>query len=226
MRKTNQFILISILLFTFTFSSFAQTDTTKIDLAGKFALQFQISENFTLSSFQGGTFSGKYHLSNNSALRLGFSLYHNNDERMADDNYPSPDTTFNNRLNNNSTRVEVLLQYLQYANISNSISMFYGGGINYSSSLNNNKEYQKELSRFLEQSYYQVGINLLIGVEWFVRSNIGISAEYESGFSYSKNEIFYKKISETSDDKDGEKEERTMYRFSPNSVKFGLSIYF
>ena len=40
-------------------------------LDGKYALQFQISENFTLSDFQGTTLSGKYQTGKRTAIRLG-----------------------------------------------------------------------------------------------------------------------------------------------------------
>ena len=44
------------------------------DPAKSWALEFQINENFSLSSFQGSTISAKYHFSPKRAMRFGISL--------------------------------------------------------------------------------------------------------------------------------------------------------
>ena len=66
-----------ILLFVsqlFITTGFSQSTSYLDSLNGKYALQFQISENFNLSSFQGTTFSGKYNFSSRDAVRLGLSI--------------------------------------------------------------------------------------------------------------------------------------------------------
>lgn len=70
-----------ILVFCTGFGTvYAQTDELpKIDtknslLKGAWALQFQINNNFSVSSFQGSTLSAKRHFSNKKAMRFGVSL--------------------------------------------------------------------------------------------------------------------------------------------------------
>jgi len=232
MPKTNQFISISILLFSFTFSSFAQTDTTKIDLAGKFALQFQITDNFTLSSFQGGTFSGKYHFSNNSALRLGVTLSQSNiDEEYSETNvYPDITNIGSTENNYSNYQISFSLQYIDYLKTINSIAMFYGGGVNYFTSPQNRESSAKyevpTVSNSADYNNYGFGVSLLIGVEWFVRSNMGITAEYGTGYQYSAYEKVNVNEDIINDISRNSKSTQTRYGFSPSSVRFGISIYF
>ncbi len=229
MQKLKFLILISALVFLSTLNLFAQTDSSGIDLKGKWALQFQISQNFTLSDFQGATFSGKYHFDNKSALRLGLTFRYNINERILSDNLPSPDTTtvkMEDRLTEDETFVELSIQYLQYSKIINSISMFYGCGIDYSTSLRNSKNYLEDKRTYYDYSYYGIGMSLHIGVEWFVNSNIGILAEYGTGLLYSSREVNYKQFYETTNDLDIKKESSTKFSFSPQNIKFGISVYF
>jgi hypothetical protein len=58
----------------FITTGFFQSTSYLDSLDGKFALQFQITDNFQLSSFQGAILSGKYHFSSRDAVRLSLSL--------------------------------------------------------------------------------------------------------------------------------------------------------
>ena len=80
--KTNLIGIISIQIFflLFTKDCLPQNESYLDSLEGKFALQFQISDNFNLTNFQGTTFSGKYHFSGSDAIRLGLSLDFGNSE--------------------------------------------------------------------------------------------------------------------------------------------------
>lgn len=75
----NSLLTISLLILS-TVQVYSQDSTYLDKLNGKFALQFQITSNFTLSHFQGTTFSGKYHFDNRSAIRVGVSTQINNSE--------------------------------------------------------------------------------------------------------------------------------------------------
>ncbi len=235
MQKTRFLVLISLLILSFTFNSFAQADSSKFDLEGKWALQFQINQNFTLNSFQGSTFSGKYHLTNSSALRIGVTVFGHSTTENNNKNKYNADTLHSSSkvestLNDNWISIE--LQYLYYAKMTNSISAYFGAGVHYSRNFrtqdSNTEEIYMSNENFShsrkEYSAYGLGADILMGVEWFVRSNIGILAEYSSGFNYEHRE------SETpKNENDAENyfdNERTTYSFSPHGVKFGLSIYF
>ena len=70
--------LFAALLFVTT--GFSQSTSYLDSLDGKFALQFRITNNFSLSNFQGTILSGKYHFSNRDAIRLGVSLQFDDSE--------------------------------------------------------------------------------------------------------------------------------------------------
>jgi hypothetical protein len=232
MQKSKLSILISVLFLTFSFNSFAQTDSTQIDLSGKWALQFGISENFTLTNFQGGTISAKYHFNNNSALRFGVTLSQSNSDDENSITQIYPDTTYINSEASSYSNYQIRfsLQYIKYSKPINSIAMFYGGGVNYFTQPQERErltEYIEPVeSDYVDNSNHGFGVSILIGVEWFVRSNMGITAEYGAGYQYSVSESINGIYDITRDIKRNSKTTRTRYAFVPSSVKFGVSIYF
>ena len=69
------FLIVSFFInSTFISISSSQNVSYLDSLDGKFALQFRITDNFSLSNFQGTILSGKYHFSKRDAIRLGISL--------------------------------------------------------------------------------------------------------------------------------------------------------
>ncbi len=230
MGKTKFLILISILFLTFSLNSFAQTNEEQIDLTGKWALQFQIDRYFTLDDFQGGTFSGKYHLNNSSAFRLGVSLANLKRDEDLTITYTFPDTTIQGSENAlyKDGIVRFDLQYLHYSKIVSSVSMFLGVGVSYQttsfsieSTMADDEISATELYDITSNGY---GLSLLIGVEWFVKSNIGISAEYGSGYYSTKNEgteSYSEEDNSLTVDINGTESGIEYHR-----VKFGVSIYF
>jgi len=227
MERTKISLLISILFLTFTLNSFAQTDKEQIDLTGKWALQFQIDRYFTLSSFQGGTISAKYHLNNNSALRFGVTLgYESKDIDLYEKDVYSDTTEINEYSGEiSSSTIQLAIQYLQYLEMNNSISAFIGIGFNYTM-----QPQSEDIKDYLimENDFYGYGVDLLLGTEWFVRSNIGLHAEYGIGFGYTSHEYSYERPSYYSDDNEMNKDSENLSGFElyNNYVKFGVSIYF
>ena len=67
------FLLIFIISFDFAQTKEEAVKTNSLE-KGSWSLQFQISENFTLQSFQGSMISTKYHFTEKSALRTGLSI--------------------------------------------------------------------------------------------------------------------------------------------------------
>ena len=225
MQKAKLSILISILLLTFTLNSFAQTDSSQIDLKGKWALQFQITSGFTLNEFQGGTFSGKYHFTNNSAIRFGLTSRYVSKDNELSQTIIYPDTTSKSDHDGelSSNAIEIALQYLHYFEMSNSISAFCGAGLNYYTS-----PYSNELKdlKVETKTNFGYGLNLLMGVEWFVRSNIGINAEYGIRFGYSYEEYASERTYSYNDEKRLSYSKSSGFALYSPRVKFGLSIYF
>ncbi|MDA3860891.1 MAG: outer membrane beta-barrel protein [Melioribacteraceae bacterium] len=227
MQNAKLLVFILILFFTLSVSSFAQAEKEqKNDLSGKYALQFQIDHYFTLSNFQGGTISGKYHCNNNSALRFGVTLgYEARDIELGSTDVRS-DTTiiedFNGEIS--SSTIQLSIQYLYYFEINNSIAPFLGVGVNYLMQPDTEDIIDYRISKY-EQSGY--GIDFLIGVEWFVRTNIGIHAEYGAGFGYNSYEYSSERPSYYVENEMNKNYDKSSgFELSSNYVKFGVSIYF
>jgi len=161
-------------------------------------LQFAISQNFTLASFQGGIISTKYHFTDNTSIRFGVSTIvddRNKDETI---NYFRTDSTYSvkNKDDQNRTMFGFRLQIIQNVVKTSDVLFFVGAGPFVE--FGNTEHKQNELSPSNENlsdyksDYTNYGLDVLCGIEWFVKSNISISAEYEfyAGFSNTTNELF------------------------------------
>lgn len=234
-RVKTTLVSLFVVLFFHT-NSHAQIDSANAALSGKWALQFQIKNNFTLDNFQGSAFSGKFHFNNHSAIRVGVDLstYSTKEEYSHEENMPDT-TLFENSAQSGENNIKINIQYLYYNNINNSISMFLGVGVNHTMRPIYNREINNENQ--LGKTSINItgyGVDLIFGVEWFVRNNIGISAEYNSGYSYVESTRTFTLFEndeiedEISGDNFIEKTTKSYSRssFENNSVKLGVSIYF
>ena len=117
-HKKYHLIYLFSLYFILSLVSTTNAQTSYLDsLDGKFALQFQISENFTLSNFQGAILSGKYQLGKRSAVRLGISLFFDDSRLDRQDTYIDTLNTNNESKGNsdrNSVGFTINSQYIAY----------------------------------------------------------------------------------------------------------------
>src|SRR4030042_4236489 len=157
MIKKETFYLV--LLFVIIFYSqmlFSQTsqDSLKNSLKkGSWSLQFQISQNFTLSSFQGSNLSAKKHFSSRSAIRFGIGLsgYSANEEQtinQENDNSLHKEYKLDNKL----IGVDLNCYFLYYPHPQRRINMYFGGGplfsfINHDDKVYTQEVYQDTLNR-------------------------------------------------------------------------------
>lgn len=72
--KSSLIVLNTIFIFIFSNISSPQNGSYLDSLDKRFALQFQITDNFSLTDFQGTIFSGKYHFAKREAVRIGLSV--------------------------------------------------------------------------------------------------------------------------------------------------------
>ncbi len=224
--KLNIFsFLIAIFLFVTTLN--AQTDTAAQNKSpfakGTKALLFQISNNFTLRSFEGGLISFKRHFSEKNALRIGISFSGNHDEyKQQRVSHPSDTLDYHQNNMTSSVTASVYATYIRYVHSGKIITPYFGLGI---------------IIGFdhVYRSYYgytDPGLNEwnlgplgLFGVEWLPHPNIGINAEYNcSGFV-----SFGKGYTRTGKNPAGTNYKSTTktfgYGFGQQSVRFGLSVY-
>jgi hypothetical protein len=224
-KKYHLIYFFSLLFFILSLLSTTTAQTSYLDsLDGKFALQFQISENFTLTNFQGATLSGKYHLGKRSAVRLGLSL--NFDDSDSDREINLSDTLhINENAQNNSIGFTISSQYLYYLVRTDDIGFYLGTGptIGFGNSESEFKSVSFDSTINTGSGSgdsFTIGLDAILGVEWSFHKDMTLSAEYGMKFYYThRNE----KLDSTES-----KYERTIdsYRITQNYVNFGISVYF
>jgi hypothetical protein len=196
-------------------------------VAGAWAMQFQIDGFINLRYFQGTTISIKKHMTNKSAVRLGIGISLNisaEDYQMIkyqednEFNYQSRDY-YSNRLNINS-------QYLYYLIGETDVNLFLGVGpqLNYSWDQN---EYDRD-TLWQSDKYHSIGFGVIgiAGVEWFAKKSISFHAEYSTSVEYRWSESIGKQISINPSRTRDTKSKNNYFTFYPNSVRFGMSVYF
>lgn len=207
---------------------------------GMWAIQFGISSNFTLTTFEGSTFSLKYQLSDKNAVRCGITINgtSNNGTNLVSATYA--DTNLGSMPGNTSSKLQniaFITQYLWYIN-SNSPVHFYvalGPNVSYnyteSSSdnvYNSNYLYDDRYSSSNKQ--WSAGVTGSAGVEWFPAQWFSLRAEYIDNLLYQ-----WSSGSTTEDESSphigfvpGHYEKSSTskgWTLSNSSVNFGLSVY-
>jgi hypothetical protein len=216
--------------------------------AGAWAMQFGISNNFTLTSFQGSTFSIKYQLSDMAAIRGGISISTSSNNGNGT-SFGTADSSFGSLPTNNSSSSQGIsfnLQYLWYMNPSGPIHFFIGFGpsVSYSNSQNNsaiaNLGYSQNNNIVVYYLYNETqsssttqwgaGVTGSVGVEWFLsqwfslRAEYGESLQYRWGSNSSTTNYFSAYVGyvgsqfKNSGTTNG-------WTLSSSSVSFGLNIY-
>jgi hypothetical protein len=225
-KKYHLIYFFSLLFFILSLVSTTTAQTSYLDsLDGKFALQFQISNNFQLSDFQGTTFSGKYHFGKRDALRLGVSLGFADGSGQRDETFFDTDSTLQGDIEENSLMINIRMQYIRYFVSTSEVGFYCGIGpfVNYQNMEQTeiqNPPLNYKLERSLKQ--FSVGLDLIAGVEWMFSDIFSLSAEYGLLLYYFTYDDIYTynyrpvKMSRSSDS----------FRIVSNQVNFGISVYF
>jgi opacity protein-like surface antigen len=156
--------------------------------AGAKALQFQIDNNFHLSSFDGTTISLTKQKSPNSAIRIGLSISGSlsNSDQNDDDQTNTRRITVGDR-NDNNISVNLNALCLRYRTATNgSINPYVGIGPTIGFSRNKTEAsgttYYTDAtieSTSSDRRYTLTGgIASAVGVEWFVSKSLSLTAEY------------------------------------------------
>ena len=237
------FLLVVALNATEIYSQDVQNEDSVSLHKKRWALQFQVGNNFTLNSFQGSIISLKKTLSEKSALRIGVSFgtgVSANNQTMT---RVPPDSNQDKRNYDNTIfDFNILSQYIKYLPLEDHVAGYYGIGPIVGYSFNKNKTKYEYLSAY--NSYtssgtittttktWNIGANAVFGVEWFVRKNMSMSAEYAASLIYSKSKWVQKDEYSYSDNysmgSNGYKTQGDSHGINlrANRVLFGLSVYF
>lgn len=223
-RHITSLCVVSLFVLIFVYTSFGQSPSHLDSLNGKYALQFQIDDNFTLRSFQGTTFSGKYHFSKNEAVRVGLTLEIGNSDIETKLNMLDTSALNKSEEDYNKFGITINSQYQKYFSIDNSIAFFGGVGpfiTIYNSDRERTITYNgAEEKAKSETNTFSVGADLIAGVEWWFYKQMSLSAEYGLEFAYWSSTNKSKSDTETAES------ESNSFSVNGNSVKFGISVYF
>lgn len=198
---------------------------------GSKALQFRVTNNFTLSNFQGAALSGKKHISNNSAIRLGVDLFFDFSTRDEDSRIFYNDTTITaSDAEGNTQRLALELQYIRYVSTDKKIKIYWGTGpsIRFNNEVVETDYYDSynDISRKLkdEDKSWGLGASGVLGAEWFATSSISFHTEYVTTLLYEWRKVrednaLFRDYSHISTESSG-------FQVYATDVRFGLSLYF
>ncbi len=210
--KLLRIFVLSILLSTF---AFAQDNLPN----NGYALSFGISQNFTLSDFDGYIAFKKIF---NSGNQLRFLLrpeytHKNNSIEDSRNIYDKSETT------SNELSLSIGVDYLWRLLQNNNVQMYGGGGllVGYGNSKTEETITYSDstLTSTSKINFWTFGIRGILGAEWLVTRNIGLHAEYILNFKYNNRDVeAIQDVNPTGTRKDNE--------FSlGQSVFFGISFY-
>ena len=178
---------------------------------GAWALQFQITSDFTLRAFEGTTISAKKHLSARRALRFGVIL------DAAFSNEDAQDATVT--ADASDLAIGGTAQWLFYRQRTNSpIHLYFGPGLR--TIVHRTTLTREDGDLLLEETtrlIWSAGLTATLGVEWLVHSHISLLAEYGSVLQLS--------IEDFNGDSRRPDTNRTTISLRPDNVRFGLSVY-
>lgn len=189
------FVLLSLNLFG--------QDSIKTSLVkDKFALQFQL-DGLYFSDFQGNTLSCKYQISDISALRFGLGV---SGSKYIKYRYNNVD-----RQQRENVNINVRIQYIRYIKTVDDISLYLGTGPFYS------RNFTIYNSSSYDGNDWTLGVNGIIGVEWFFKKNMSLSGEYGIAVGYNSSKYF--------NSNDFLQETQMMFVNSNGLLQIGLSLY-
>jgi opacity protein-like surface antigen len=204
---------------------------------GAHSMQFTINQNFTLSSFEGASFSLQRQVTKRSANRFGLSFElhvgDNGQLSSASDTASSVSQSSDNDFGGGS--VELSAHRIVYSDPARRMS-FYGGlgpFASYRRAHDHSRNqgpagpasYDYVQSRTLNE--WAVGLDGLLGVDWAIGSHLALLAEYSTQLSYSSGhqdlELHQTSPVESFHEATSEHKSTT---FSSGGVHFGISAYY
>ena len=212
-------IFLSAVIFLTSQLLFAQTESVSNFPEGRFALQFQVKNNFTIGSFQGSILSGKYVFKNGKMLRAGLSLSNDTEDNNSSQ---AKDTLINNNSSNHKKQTASFrLQYLFFFQGIENIYYYLGAGPYFGYSFEKDSNVQSSSIGY--QKIIQWGLEGAFGVEWFFDKKFSLSAEYDVLGYYAR---INKESSYVQYNSKYVNNSRIKKVVLSGSVKLGISIYF
>jgi len=218
-------LLVFTLLFFNISYLFSQNKYDRSYLKGLYSIQFGISDNFRLSTFEGSLLSVKYNFTEKTALRIALSIYANSTNNV--NQHFRQDTLYVKTINEDdgkSSSISLLL--LRRIRDRDYISVYFGVGpfVSYNKHRTHDETYyyNNDTNPFSDgqNNYWDLGLAGLLGSEVFVTKYISIFAEYNCRYRYRYIKSNGERRTELTTTKTKSSE------FKSLSLKFGLSVYF
>jgi hypothetical protein len=217
-------VLTTIFITIFSKISSPQNGSYLDSLDKRFALQFQITDNFSLTDFQGTIFSGKYHFAKREAVRIGLSVSFGDSETETELTRLDTAETDKSKQESKLFSITLSTQYQRYLSVADNISFFGGIGPfvtifdrTMESIIN---EEGTDAKRKSQRKGFSTGADIILGTEWWFYKYISLSAEYGMKIIYSS------ATDELMDDTIKGKSTLTSFGIFGNQVSFGITVYF
>lgn len=187
--------------------------------AGAWALEFSVEGQFISVSSLGGGLAVKRLSSPKSALRLNVGVYAVDQNRDITDGQRRTG-------DDSGTELNASALYQRYIDPDAEANFFWGIGpaVDYGHSSQTDVQ-ADTLSYSYKNDRWGVGLDGLMGVEWFATRVISFHAEYIAGFRYSSTTSTRERTIGSVTDKDEQTSDG--WSFAANgAARFGLSVYF
>lgn len=216
---------------------------------GKWALEFGISSNFTLTSFQGTVLSIKRQMNSHEAVELaiGGSLYsQSGTSKFTHTTGDTVDSHNSGSNGNESHSISLSACYLYYPNPDGMINLYFGAGptVTYGHSDYRQQTYQLPVPPAIStttitnsngQTSWGLGASGLVGAEWFMTKYLSLHAQYGLSVMYVASHSTQLTANSSTTTSSGTViPSQTSsndwgyhgWQINPSSVMFGLSVYF
>ncbi len=186
---------LKILLITFflIINCFAQHKDTLSEpnplKSHRWSVQFEVGNDFRLSSFDGVIVSLKYHFSPRFAIRFGAGLnISNSDQTLKFRDYYSG-LTGRESYNDNSKDILITANVLFYPNPDGVLKIFFGAGPRATYRyVNDERIYLDGYKGHINIKDWSAGISGVMGCEWFPMNFISLFGEYSVYATFGKTE--------------------------------------
>ncbi len=195
--------------------------------AGKWALQFGITSNFTLGSLDGSMISIKRQYSKRAAIRLGLDIKSSVSNSTSEQ--VRMDTTQSEQAEERREHsIYLNSYYMHYSKRNVNMIPYIGLGPKFSYSNTSTTTEVKPFStdrNIRNRNQWSIGLAGVMGVEWVLTGSIGLIAEYHISAYYDHmlQEDLRKDNSITTA---GNIRNIDTYQFQSGPIRFGVSVYF
>lgn len=187
------------------------------------AIQFEVGFDFKLQAFEDYTVSLKKHLSNKTALRL--NMLFQNTNANTDLIESDPGDTLDTYDNVHDVNTTVSLNLMSYITPHSNIKAYWGTGPVGGYVFRKRESDNGSTFRFEKSTEWFIGLEGLLGAEWFPMDNLSFFAEYNARLFYGKEDR-----ETNSRNASGENSNRKTTidnsGFSGDNAKLGIAVYF